>query len=226
MALWGDQVPDGSSAVRLLRRSAQTLGLPGRVGLCLCVLALWVWLCLLPTQREQAQELEAHNHWLQQRLAGMSSGEAPGASASGPAADPEQSAQARWAQVWRSLPDASQASRHQEALWRAAPGLTAEPVTLVMEPVSDLPGLSRWRLSVNTVAPWPQQWRWLQHVLADPAVSIDALSLQRDQPHDALWHLRLGVSLWTRDATPASAGARPVQVPQTQRQVTARQETS
>lgn len=228
-AWWGGQAPACVAVVRGLRAVSQTLGWPGRLGLCLCVLALMLWLCVLPAQRGQAAELAAHNDWLQQRLANMSGGmsvaEAQGNLASGPAAVTELSPQARWAQVWRALPESAQASTHQASLWRAAPGLTAEPVTSVMEPVADLPGLSRWRLSVSTLAPWSQQWQWLQHVLNDPAVSIDGLSLQRDQPHDTQWHMRLGLSLWTRDAAPAVPDSRPTQSSRALRQMVARQES-
>lgn len=186
---------------RLWHTGAQRLGMPGRIGLCMCALALAVWGGALPAQHRQVDELAAHNDWLRQRLTTLSApdtrhsaaSEAPGL---GPAAP-----RALWAQVWQALPMASEAGPRQASLLRAAAETVSEPVSFSHERVKSLPGLSRWRLSVSTTAPWSQQMQWMAHVLAQPAVSIDAVTLQRDQPHDDVWQLRLGLSLWTRVPT-------------------------
>lgn len=184
---------------RLWQAWAQRLGMPGRLGLCLCVLAAVLWLGAVPVSQRQADELGAHNAWLQQRLTELSAPvdlveEAIKAEVAGPAAP-----RAVWQQVWQALPDDTEAGPRQARLLRAVADHVVEPVSFSREPVKALPGLSRWRLSVSTSGPWSQQMQWMAHVLAQPAFSIDAVDLQRDQPLDEVWQLRLSVSLWTRD---------------------------
>lgn len=186
--------------MRGFRASAQRLGLPGRVGLCLCALGLILWAGILPAQRGQIDELAAHNDWLQQRLSGMSMQQPATTAPDGAAgADVPMTPQARWARVWRALPTSSQAGPQQATLLRDAPGLSADPVSFSHERVGALPGLRRWRLMVSTTAPWGLQLQWLRRVQSEPAFSIDAIALQREQPQDAVWQMRLSVSLWTRD---------------------------
>jgi hypothetical protein len=192
---------------------AQRLGMPGRLGLCLCCLALVVWVGALPVQHRQVDELAAHNDWLHQRLAALSAPDTAteGAPQGGSAAAGD--ARALWTQVWQALPWTTEAGTRQASLLRAAADQVSEPVSFTHERVTALPGLTRWRLSVSTTAPWSQQMQWMTHVLAQPAVSIDAVHLQREQPHDAVWHLRLGLSLWTRDPVAAGPAVAPTTTP-------------
>lgn len=195
-------------ALHGMQRGAQRLGWPGRLGLLLGLMAAGLWVALMPGLMAQTDTLSAHNAWLQGRLGDMS----PGSDASPSSATRVTSgtgtvtAHQAWQSVWAALPTEAQGLALPSRLLQGAPGVSGEPATFQRQAVPVLNGLTRVQVGTSLTAPWSQLSAWLGQVQAQPGVSIDALSLERERVDEPLWHLRVSLSVWVRDGGGVNAG--------------------
>lgn len=199
-------------ALHGMQRGSQRLGWPGRLGLLLGLMAAGLWVALMPGLQEQTDALNAHNAWLQGRLGDMSPGrdQKPASatrvtSATGTGTGTVTAPQA-WQSVWSALPTEAQGLALPSRLLQGAPGVSGEPATFQRQAVPGLPGLTRVQVGTSLTAPWLQLSAWLGQVQAQPGVSIDALSLERERVDEPLWHLRVSLSVWVRDGVGVNAG--------------------
>ncbi|MBC7702032.1 hypothetical protein [Aquabacterium sp.] len=168
------------------------LGLPGVLGLVLLAGAAWVQGVWLPEQKTQAEALASKARQLRHELLAKAS---PGAASQARALTPE----AAWQALWQQLPDSSQRTALQSAVLVSARerGLTLAAVQFKGGPEGP-PGLWRQRLVMPVDGRYADVRAWLGQLLSEPALSLDAVDLQRtDVMGDAI-KARVSVSLWWR----------------------------
>jgi hypothetical protein len=202
-----------SSLTQNLQQALSRLGLVGALGLLLlgtCAWAQWSW---LPARQDQADRLASDARYLRHALQEQAptSDKFP-AAASGPNAisSPDQAWQALWAQ----LPKADRRVALQGAVLKAAKdqGVQVQSVQYQgqRQNWADLGQETLWRQRMTM----PVQGRytavrdWIQQLLREPALSVDGLSIQRDNVQTDAVVAQVSVSLWWRQgAQPAAAKA-------------------
>ncbi len=184
-----------------LMQALRSLGLVGALGLGLLGVSAWAQWVWLPRQQAevalQASQARGLRHSLQ----------ADSAPAAGPAerdtlaiARPDQA----WQAVWAALPRSDRRTAMQSAVLQAAraQGLQLAQVQYQgqREAWSAQGGEALWRQRMTM----PVQGRpaaiqaWLQALLREPALSVDALHMQRDSASSDTVTAQLSVSLWWR----------------------------
>lgn len=181
------------------------LGWPGLVGLMLLGFGLWVEYGWTPVQQAKTAQLEADARRLRHELladaARLDAARKEGQEQGGVAGSP----QAAWQALWRGLPDAAQRVALQKHVLLTAQerGLVLNNVQYSgqMEPWLDKQskqGLWRLRMSMPVEGAYPAVRAWLDRLLQQPALSLDALELQRSSAMSDQIKAQVSVSLWWR----------------------------
>jgi hypothetical protein len=175
------------------------LGLPGLLGLALLVLAAWLYWGEAPLEAQALSEQEEALTLLRDQLKRATPGDNERASLAIPSSvDTE----ALWQQLWQFLPDAAAGHRMQADVMSLARkrGIQLGSVQFRGEAVPGLPGVWRQRITLPVEAPYPAVRAWLNDVLQapawGPAVSLDALSIERSDVMGDAVKARVVWSLW------------------------------
>lgn len=203
--------PSGQVGARKLPTWLRQLGLPGVLGAALLVGSAWFIAAELPRRAEALAQAESDvrrlRHGLIARTQEASGQDAEAAARQRPAAAPDQA----WARLWSSLPDASQRLTLQARVLSSAAelGLQAPTVQWQGEAVKWVRedaategqgGLWRQRMSMPVKAPYPVLRTWLDRLQREPALSIDALDIQRPELGSDEVTAQVSLSLWWRQA--------------------------
>lgn len=201
--------PSGQVGARKLPTWLRQLGLPGVLGAALLVGSAWFIAAELPRRAEALAQAESDvrrlRHGLIARTQEASGQDAEASARKQPAAAPEQA----WVQLWSSLPDASQRLTLQARVLNSAAelGLQAPTVQWQGESVKwvrdeSAPegqgGLWRQRMSMPVKAPYPVLRTWLDRLQREPALSVDALDIQRPELASDEVTAQVSLSLWWR----------------------------
>jgi Type II secretion system (T2SS), protein M subtype b len=185
-----------------LGQTLRSLGLVGALGLGLLGMSAWAQWVWLPRQQAdvelQASQARGLRHSL---LADTASSTGPsGGRATPDITRPDQA----WQAVWAGLPRSDRRTTMQSAVLQAAraQGLQLAQVQYQgqLEAWSAQGGEALWRQRMTM----PVQGRpaaiqaWLQALLREPALSVDALHMQRDSASSDAVTAQLSVSLWWR----------------------------
>lgn len=173
---------------RLIRR----LGLPGLLGLAMLAASAWGHWVWLPEQQAQADMQASRARQLRHELLATNAKE-KGAEA--PVLTPD----AAWQSLWTRLPEADQRAALQSQVLTSARdrGLKLAAVQFKGGPEGP-PGLWRQRLTMPVEGRYADIRAWLSLLLGEPALSLDALDLQRTDVMGDLVKARVSVSLWWR----------------------------
>lgn len=188
------------------RDLAARLGVPGWIGLMLCVGCVTAWVGLLPQLRTEVDAQREQVSLLREQL-GRSVAGAQGANA--PEQPLAQRAQVAWGRWWQALPDRQQGMRMQADVLAAAKahGVLTQSVQFQGGPMKALPTLWRQQLSLPAQALYPALRAWLAQLSSQKALSIDSLDISRSDPMSEQVKAQVTVSLWWR--LPASSGGAP-----------------
>lgn len=176
------------------------LGLPGLLGLILLGGAAWYQWDWLPRQRTQGEQQASKARQLRHEL--LMAAQAGGAQAS--TLTPAEA----WQTLWQKLPEAGQRTWLQAAVIDSAQarGLSLTTVQFIGAAQGST-GLWRQRLILPVEGRYSNLRSWLGQLLSEPALSIDALDVQRaDVMSDAV-KAKVSVSLWWRQAPVSPKGA-------------------
>ena len=184
------------------------LGWPGLVGLAALTGVAWVERDWLPQQQALVQQTESDARRLRHELKARADAAEQAASAASDAAaklDPRAAPREVWSALWRDLPDASQRLSLQADVLSAAKdaGITLGSVQMRGElaPWVDKAqpqGLWRQRMVMPVQTNYPALRTWVAALLRQPALSIDALDIQRADPMSDQVKAQVTVSLWWR----------------------------
>ena len=188
------------------RYLAGQLGVPGWVGLVLCIGAAAAWSGLLPQARSEVDDQKQRAMLLREQL-GRGSTVAQGASS--PELPVAKRAQDAWAHWWRALPDREQGMRMQADVLAAAKahGVLTQSVQFQGAPMKALPMVWRQQMSLPAEGSYPALRAWLAQLNSQKALSIDSLDINRADPMSDQVKARVTVSLWWR--VPALPGGTP-----------------
>lgn len=166
------------------------LGLPGFLGLLLIAGAAWAQWSWLPQQRIQSDELASKARQLRHELL---------ASAEQGPVKPVLTPDAAWQALWQSLPPSTQRTALQSEVLSSARahGLSLAAVQFKGSPEGPA-GLWRQRLVVPVEGTYTEVRAWLGQLLSQPALSLDALDIQRNEVMSDRVKARVSVSLWWR----------------------------
>jgi Tfp pilus assembly protein PilO len=178
---------EAMNGVTVMRR----LGLPGGIGLLLLAAAAWANWSWLPQQAQQADALGSQARRLRhEMLAAQSTPEK---------AQVVLTPEAAWQALLHGLPAADQRTALQEAVLASAlgSGLSLSAVQF-NGTVPGMPGLWRQRMTVPVEGRYDDVRAWLARLMAQPALSLDALDIQRGDVMSDNVKARASVSLWWR----------------------------
>lgn len=166
------------------------LGLPGLLGLVLIAGVAWVHWAWLPRQRMQSDDLASKARQLRHELLAVA-GQGPAQIVLTP--------DAAWQAVWQRLPPATQRTALQAEVLASAKahGLTLAAVQFKGSPEGPA-GLWRQRVVVPVEGTYADLRAWLGLLLGQPALSLDALDIQRSEVMSDRVKARVSVSLWWR----------------------------
>ncbi|MGH6645585.1 hypothetical protein [Aquabacterium sp.] len=176
--------------LHLLKR----LGLPGLVGLLVLAGAGWGQAVWLPRQQAEAEAQASRARQLRHELLAA---DATGAKR---AAERVLTPDAAWQSLWSQLPDSSQRTALQSQVLSSArdQGLSLSAVQFKGGPEGP-PGLWRQRLTMPVEGRYADVRAWLALLLSEPALSLDAVDLQRTDVMGDAVKARISVSLWWRN---------------------------
>ncbi len=174
------------------------LGLVGALGLGLLGLAAWAQWDWLPRQQAEVAQMASESRGLRHSLLDDSS-----ASATGTNADITQPDQA-WQAVWTALPRSDRRTALQSAVLQAARarGLQLPNVQYQgqREAWAQQGGDTLWRQRMLMPVQGTQAAvkAWIHALLCEPALSVDALNIQRENASSDAVAAQVSVSLWWR----------------------------
>lgn len=192
--------------VTQLPRWLRQLGWPGLLGLLALAACVWQVQWALPQRRAEVAQTESDTRRMRHELLAKSQVATSAASAP-PRDEPRQA----WARLWASLPDEQQrlalqgrvlASAEQvgvslpsvqwqgEAVRWASPG--AAPAA------TPTAGLWRQRMAMPVQTSYPALRSWLDRLQREPALSVDAIDIQRNDLGSDQVRAQVSVSLWWR----------------------------
>jgi len=177
-----------------MAQAFKRLGWPGVLGLALLAGSAWVQWQWLPRQARQAEEQASRiRQWRHELLALDQKGSTP--------AKPVLSPDEAWQAVWWQLPDASRRTALQGLVLGSARdrGLTLSAVQFKGAPEGPA-GLWRQRMTLPVEGRYADVRSWLAQLLSEPALSLDAIDLQRTDVMGESVKARVSVSLWWRMA--------------------------
>lgn len=184
------------------------LGWPGLVGVACLLGVVWLERAWLPQQREQVQHTESDARRLRHELQARADAAQAAASAASSAQvhlDPKAGPRAVWAVLWDGLPDASERLALQRGVLKTAAdaGIVLGSVQMRGELApwldkAQAQGLWRQRMVMPVQTSYPALRTWLAAMLRQPALSIDALDIQRADPMSDQVKAQVTVSLWWR----------------------------
>lgn len=183
------------------------LGWPGLIGAGLLLSCAWFIQWELPQRRAGVAQTESDVRRLRHGLLARSHAERQGAG--GLRHDEPRHA---WLRLWSGLPDEQQRLALQGRVLASAAqvGVPLQAVQWQGEAVkwvgpagaSDAlgPGLWRQRMTMPVQAPYPALRTWLDRLQQEPALSVDALDIQRQDVSSDLVQAQVSLSLWWRQA--------------------------
>jgi hypothetical protein len=184
------------------------LGWPGLAGAVLIGGAAWVERDWVPRQAAQAESLASDARRLRHELQAKAEQQAQQAQAAktGKVQAPLlKSPKEAWSILWLALPDAGKRIALQKDVLLSAQslGLTVSTVQYrgQMEPWMDktLPqGLWRQRMTMPVEGSYSAVRSWVDRLLKQPALSVDALDIQRPDVMSDRVKAQVSVSLWWR----------------------------
>lgn len=189
--------PSGGGASKLPAWLRQ-LGWPGVLGAGLLLGCAGFIEMTLPQRREAVDQTESEVRRLRHGL--IASAEAGSKAASAPAqADPTQA----WAQLWFALPDEGQRLAMQARVLDLAQqvGVPLQAVQWQGETVKWIgpaSGLWRQRMVMPVQATYPALRTWLDRLQREPALTVDALDIQRNDLQSDQVSAQVSLSLWWR----------------------------
>jgi Type II secretion system (T2SS), protein M subtype b len=199
-SMWGAQ----------LLQAARRLGMVGALGLALLGLAAWAQWVWLPRQQADLAQWASQARGLRHALladSAAASGPSGASGQTGPSGRaqpdftrPDQA----WQIVWAGLPRSDRRMAMQAAVLQAARAqglqLTQVQYQGQQEAWARQGGdiLWRQRMTMPVQGSQPAVKAWLQALLREPALSVDALGIQRDNASSDAVAAQLSVSLWWR----------------------------
>lgn len=182
------------------------LGWPGLMGAGLLLACAWFIQLELPKRREAVAQAESDVRRLRHGLIARSSAD------SEPAKSPRLDEPQAWARLWSALPDESQRLALQARVLDSAAevGVPLQSVQWQGEAVkwiapagavdasSSAPGLWRQRMAMPVQVPYPALRTWLDRLQREPALTIDALDIQRNDVQSDQVQAQVSLSLWWR----------------------------
>lgn len=182
------------------------LGWPGLIGAGLLWACTWFIQLELPQRREAVAQAESDVRRLRHGLIARSSAGSEAAKA--PRLDEPQA----WGHLWSALPDESQRLEMQARVLASAAdvGVPLQSVQWQGEAVkwiapagavdssSSAPGLWRQRMAMPVQAPYPALRTWLDRLQREPALTVDALDIQRNDLQSDQVRAQVSISLWWR----------------------------
>jgi hypothetical protein len=190
---------NNASAIWMACRQAWgRLGLVGALGLGLLVLAAWGQWAWLPRQQADAAQLASQARGLRHSLLDDSATASPGAYAD--ITQPEQA----WQAVWTALPRSDRRTALQSAVLQAArsQGLQLPNVQYQgqREAWAQQGGDTLWRqrMLMPVQGTKAAVKAWIHALLREPALSVDALNIQRENASSDAVAAQVSVSLWWR----------------------------
>lgn len=175
------------------------LGWPGLLG-ALVLLACVVFIeGVLPARRQQVAQTESEVRRLRHGLISQASA-ASEPDAVSRADQPQQA----WSRLWSGLPDERERWGLQERVLASAAqvGVPLQAVQWQGEAVK-WGGLWRQRMVMPVQAPYPALRTWLDRLQQEPALSVDALDIQRNDVQSDQVQAQVSISLWWRMAAEA-----------------------
>jgi hypothetical protein len=177
------------------------LGLPGLLGTLLLGAAAWCQWGWLPPQREQVEAQASKARQLRHEL--LKSGPEAGGSAS--ALTPAEA----WQTLWQKMPEATQRTPLQSTVMASARERGLILTTVQFNGAAQgTTGLWRQRLILPVEGRYMDVRSWLGQLLSEPALSLDALDIQRTDVMSDTVKAKVSVSLWWRLAPAPSQGVR------------------
>ncbi len=211
----------GSGPWQPWRLWLRQVGLPGLVGGGLLLACAWFIALELPKRREAVAQAESDVRRLRHGLIARASSDSEGRSA--PLLDEPPQA---WARLWSSLPDDSQRLALQARVLASAAqaGVPLQAVQWQGEAVrwiapegtmdASAAGLWRQRMSMPVQVPYPALRTWLDQLQREPALTVDALDIQRGDLQSDQVQAQVSLSLWwRRSAQPATPQLKPSSTP-------------
>lgn len=193
-----------------LNVALRRLGWPGLCGLALLALAAWVHHAWVPAQTEAVAQTESQarrlRHALRERAEAQAAAQRAATEAAAQARiDPQAGPRELWSLLWQALPEADARWRLQQHVLSTARE-AAVPLGTVQwrgdwEPWTDPAhpqGLWRQRMSLPVQLPYPVLRTWLSLLLREPALTLDAIEVQRTDPLSPEVKAQVSVSLWWR----------------------------
>ncbi len=191
----------------MLTQALSRLGLAGALGLALlaaCGWAQWSW---LPAQQDAASRLASDARYLRHAL--QDAALTPAASTKQATfSTPDQA----WQALWQQLPQAERRVALQGAVLKAAreQGVQVQSVQYQgqRQNWADQGGDTLWRqrMTMPVQGRYVDLRNWLAQMLREPALSVDALSVQREGVQSEAVVAQVSVSLWWRQS---AKGAQP-----------------
>jgi len=182
----------------MMPRVLARLGVAGCLGLLMLGGSAWVALSWLPVQRMQADELGSQARRLRHEML------AAATPAQGAQAQTDRTPDEAWQTLWQGLPLAGERVGLQTAVLRAArdQGLQVSAVQYrgAIEPWSAQAGAVLWRqrMVMPVEGAYPAVRAWVATLLAERALSIDAIDVQRPDVMGDQVKAQVSVSLWWR----------------------------
>ncbi len=177
------------------------LGLPGLLGILLLAGAAWCQWDWLPRQREQAEAQASKARQLRHEL--LQAGQAAEGAVSN--LTPAEA----WQTLWQTMPEAAQRTPLQSAVMASARERGLILTTVQFNGAAQgTTGLWRQRLILPVEGRYADVRSWLGQLLGEPALSLDALDIQRTDVMSDIVQAKVSVSLWWRQAPVLTKGVR------------------
>jgi hypothetical protein len=191
----------------VLTQALSRLGLAGALGLALLAACGWTQWSWLPAQQAAAARLASDARHLRHAL--QDAALTPAASTQAAAfSTPDQA----WQALWQQLPQAERRVALQGAVLKAAreQGVQVQSVQYQgqRQNWADQAGETLWRqrMTMPVQGRYVDLRNWLGQLLREPALSVDALSVQREGVQSEAVVAQVSVSLWWRQS---AKGAQP-----------------